>query len=99
MTKQWAKRPDDDKTLSSRRWQLLRTHILRREPLCRPCSGQDRVRLATEVDHIQHRAAGGEVFDEANLQPICAECHRVKSLREKGYRVPITIGNDGWPKP
>lgn len=63
-------------------WQQTRERILSRDNgLCCPCSRLGRVTLATAVDHIVNRAAGG-TDDDANLQSICAPCHKVKTLGE-----------------
>jgi 5-methylcytosine-specific restriction endonuclease McrA len=35
-----------------------------------------------EVDHIIPLSRGGAVRDEDNIQSLCAECHRAKSMRE-----------------
>ena len=59
------------------RWRRLRAAILAREPLCRTCG-----RPADEVDHIVPLAQGGAAYDEANLQPICIECHGSKTAAE-----------------
>lgn len=37
---------------------------------------------AFHVDHIVPVSQGGHPFDEANLQTLCAECHREKSAEE-----------------
>ncbi len=63
------------------RWGQLRRFVLQREPLCRPCFNDGRITEATEVDHIVPKSSGG--LDEmTNLQPICAACHRAKTLDE-----------------
>lgn len=67
------------------RWQKLRLIILAREPLCRACTAQGRTRAATMVDHITPKARGGN-DDEANLQPLCAECHDAKTRAENGAK-------------
>lgn len=67
----------------SRRWRELRALTLRREPLCRECSRRGRVRVATEVHHIEPvdgapTAAAKEalMFSRGNLEPLCHQCHR-----------------------
>lgn len=63
-------------------WDKLRRVILDRDNwLCRPCLKQGKVKHADEVDHITPKAQGG-TDDEANLQPICNECHRGKTQAE-----------------
>ncbi len=59
------------------KWQKLRRYILALDPICRTCM---RV-AASEVDHIIRKADGG-TDDTENLQGLCKECHKVKTLRE-----------------
>jgi 5-methylcytosine-specific restriction endonuclease McrA len=55
-----------------------------------------RVTAGAEVDHIQPLAKGGaDVWD--NLQTLCHDHHRDKSAMDKGHRVRLTTGADGWP--
>jgi 5-methylcytosine-specific restriction protein A len=67
---------------SGHAWAKIREQVLREEPLCRPCRAAGRVAASTEVDHIQPLEQGG-ADDRANLQGICAPCHRNKSARER----------------
>lgn len=66
---------------SSAQWQRVRTLVLAAEPLCRICSREGRVVVATVVDHIVPLADGG-TDDTDNLQPLCKPCHDRKTLRE-----------------
>ena len=72
------------------RWQRLRAHVLRRDPLCVACKAEGRVEPATQVDHIVPvvaliRANDEErVFDPANLRALCRSCHARKSATERG---------------
>lgn len=82
-------------------WDRLRKLILQRDlHLCQPCQRNGRVTVATQVDHIKPKAAGG-TDDEDNLQSICKPCHDVKTQREaedaQGRKHRQTIGLDGWP--
>lgn len=58
-------------------WQKTRQYVLRAEPLCRSCKD-----VATLVDHIKPRAAGGDDYGLANLQSLCAKCHAVKTAND-----------------
>ncbi|EKZ1926205.1 TPA: HNH endonuclease signature motif containing protein [Stenotrophomonas maltophilia] len=62
-------------------WRRLRAVVLAREPLCRCCAGQGRVRPATEVDHIDGDDSNNA---DSNLQPLCRTCHSTKTARENG---------------
>ena len=58
-------------------WRKLRRYILSLDPMCQHCQRE----VATEVDHIKRKADGGD--DEMNnLQGLCKECHKIKTLRE-----------------
>ena len=71
-------------------WQAIRERILSRDAgLCQPCKRLDLLTPATEVDHITPLEQGG-TDAPANLQSICAECHRAKSAQER---------QSGWMRP
>jgi 5-methylcytosine-specific restriction protein A len=89
------------KTSSSARgygsaWQRLRAQVLGDEPLCRMCNKAGRLRLARELDHIKPKSHGG-TDERANLQPLCVECHTLKTARDKGHTLRARTGADGWP--
>jgi len=63
-------------------WEQLRVRILDRDcSLCQPCLRAQRVTVATEVDHIIPKAAGG-TDEPSNLQAICNTCHFAKTAAE-----------------
>lgn len=64
------------------KWDELSAHIRRTEPLCRLCLAEGRTVAAVCVDHIKPIAAGGDLLDPKNLQPLCAECHDRKTLKD-----------------
>jgi 5-methylcytosine-specific restriction protein A len=59
----------------------IRKRILDHSPLCVSCSKQGIITPATEVDHIKPLHKGG-TDDMDNLQPLCAECHKIKTLHD-----------------
>lgn len=59
-------------------WYKIRNHVIQSHPICKVCQ----VAIATHVDHIKPRSAGGADYDLANLQPICARCHAQKTAKE-----------------
>jgi len=63
-------------------WRNTRKDILHHEPYCRECAKHDRQTIATEIDHIKAIAEGGDKWDRDNLQPLCSDCHKRKSVRE-----------------
>ena len=72
-----TKRTDKRKVYNSKRWRILRRHILFNQPLCK-CG-----ELATDVDHIQPLDQGGAPFALANVQPMCKSCHSAKTKTER----------------
>lgn len=83
-------------------WKKLRLVVLKRDLWlcqCECCKSSGRILLATEVDHVVPKAKGGS-DDPSNLQAINAECHRIKSLRDRGCEPKLErkrIGVDGFP--
>lgn len=82
-------------------WDKLRLFVLRRDNglcQCQTCKSNQRIKQATEVDHIIPKAGGGT--DElSNLQAINKECHKIKTAREQGRSLnpKVIIGLDGFP--
>lgn len=68
------------------RWKRIRLEHLADEPLCRMCTQQSRVTLATEVDHIKPLWEGGQEYDRDNLQSLCSPCHIIKTSEEAKRR-------------
>lgn len=64
------------------RWRRVRLMRLAREPLCRLCAARGRVAAAVLVDHIVPIRDGGAVLDDDNLQPLCRECHDIKTTED-----------------
>ena len=78
-------------------WRVKRKAVLEAHAgLCAACLLVGLVTVATEVDHIVPKAKGGG-DEESNLQPLCSDCHRKKSLADKGYKAKAPIGVDGFP--
>jgi 5-methylcytosine-specific restriction endonuclease McrA len=68
---------------SSKRWRILRRHILWHNPLC-IIEGCDEI--ATDVDHIIGIEDGGDPWAPANLQSMCRPHHAQKTSRELNGR-------------
>ena len=84
---------DGTKTTSERgygyAWKKLRKVILQRDAyLCQECYRRKKLTPATDVDHIVPKSLGG-TDDEDNLQSLCKECHKFKSLMESGNKPSI----------
>jgi len=59
-------------------WLEVREKALERDGYrCVKCGRQ-----ASEVDHIVPIALGGSMFDLNNLQSLCSECHKWKTLSD-----------------
>jgi 5-methylcytosine-specific restriction protein A len=66
-------------------WQELRAWHLAKEPNCRTCALDGRIRQAKMVDHIESIAEHPELrLDPANLQSLCWPCHNAKTNRVDG---------------
>jgi 5-methylcytosine-specific restriction protein A len=83
--------------IRGRKLQEIRALHFKANPLCVECYKLDRVRLATQLDHIKALTNGGTDTAD-NRQGLCAQCHAAKTARDMGYRKRTTIGDDGWPK-
>lgn len=62
---------------NTKRWKMLRRRRLFLDPLCK-CGV-----IATDVDHITPIEEGGEPYDLANTQSLCASCHGKKTRSEQ----------------
>jgi 5-methylcytosine-specific restriction enzyme A len=83
-----ARRRNDDKqgravqVYHSKRWLMVRKHVLDRDPICKMCDKA----LSTQVDHITPMSEGGDEYNPAALQGLCDACHWRKSAREAAAR-------------
>lgn len=66
--------------------------------LCQHCLARGIVRTAKQVDHKVRLADGGS-NDLDNLQSLCTDCHKAKTIQENGGRTPRAVGLDGYPVP
>ena len=66
-------------------WQRARLGFLKSHPLCKRCADDDRVVVATVVDHIvPHKGDKVLFWDHDNWQPLCKPCHDRKTATEDG---------------
>ena len=63
----------------TRQWRYSRLHKLSASPWCEACGA-----VADQVDHIVAVEAGGQPFDQDNLQSLCQSCHSGKTAAEDG---------------
>ena len=79
---QWGNQ-EDQQFYHSTAWRRCREQVLANEPICRYCwTLNNKVVVATVVDHIKRIKDGGERYENYNLQPLCATCHNTKSSFE-----------------
>jgi len=88
-------------------WKRLREQILKRDRyicICSGCRRAGRVLPATHVDHIISKAKWLEVRGNligvdhpSNLQAMNVDCHKLKTVLEKGMRPRSGCDRNGWP--
>lgn len=63
-------------------WMALRAKVLKRDAgLCQTCMRNQKVSIATQVDHIKPLHKGG-TNAMGNLEGICKACHDLKTAQE-----------------
>ena len=79
----------------SREWRELSEAWRAEHPLCVACEAEGKVTEATEVDHVIpiHRRPDLR-FDRSNLQSLCSEHHRRKSLADNRRQSGATFDGD-----
>ena len=61
-------------------WQRVRRLKLEQNRLCEICLKQNRIEIATAVDHVISIASGGDAFPPLDkLMSCCASCHNRKT--------------------
>ncbi|MBB4618973.1 HNH endonuclease [Sphingomonas abaci] len=73
--------------------------LARTDGLCERCDADDRVTLATVVDHIVPLAKGGTDEDD-NTRNLCDPCHREVTAEQFGHARQVALGAcdvNGWP--
>ncbi len=90
-------------------WDIKRRRVLHRDGYrckCSHCAAAGKLLIASEVDHIVSRAKARamgwspeRIEAEENLQAINSECHKRKTIEERGasYRPQRRVGPDGFP--
>ena len=68
------------------RWVKLRRAMFEEDPYCRSCRKVGSLRTAEALDHITPIDLGGAPWARENLQPLCRECHNLKSASEAAAR-------------
>lgn len=73
---------------------MLRTSVLREQPLCVECERQGQIEDAREVDHINNDPSDNR---RENLQGLCSQHHAQKTRRDYGARQRHGCAGDGTP--
>jgi 5-methylcytosine-specific restriction enzyme A len=69
---------------TTHRWQRLRKHKLRQNPLCECCIKIGRIEPANVVDHITPISNGGDPYPALDwLASLCARHHKAKTRAEQ----------------
>lgn len=75
-------RRNRQKIYNDKRWLLLRSQHIQREPLCQVCQMEGRIKLAEEVHHLHPFPLGHTdaerkalAFDASNIISLCKNCH------------------------
>ena len=84
---------------SNAAWRRLRRIYLQENPLCRHCESKGIITPATDIDHIQpinpdnpydtKEGRFGSPLDSANLQPLCHQCHIIKTAKTRTPNIEI----------
>lgn len=77
----WEKRPNATKRRRGRWLTKERRRLFADNPLCVHCAEKGIVTLATIRDHVVPLEEGGLDILE-NTQPLCEDCHDIKSAEE-----------------
>lgn len=66
-----------------RAWRVLKARMHERDQYtCQSCGI---VTMKLELDHIVNIAQGG-TDDEGNLQSLCVDCHKIKTIKESKFQ-------------
>lgn len=78
----WEQPSQHTTQINRTQWEHARQAALTRDQhTCQACGAK-----ATEVDHIWEIADGGALYDLNNLQSLCFDCHKAKTLTMRRQR-------------
>lgn len=102
----WSKESPESRGYGPK-WRRTRERVLKRDGYvcqCTGCKAAERILPATHCDHIISKARWFEmhgnldnVDDESNLQALNEDCHKLKTMLEKGIRPRFGCTTTGWP--
>jgi 5-methylcytosine-specific restriction endonuclease McrA len=85
---------------TTQRWQRLRGHKLRVNPLCGACLTFGIIEPATAVDHKKPISTGGDPYPALEqLTSLCTSCHSLKTVCEQRGENYLNRGCDVYGKP
>jgi 5-methylcytosine-specific restriction enzyme A len=85
---------------STQRWQRLRLHKLRQQPLCEACLQVGEIEPATVVDHRVPITQGGDSFPALDrLASLCESHHNAKTAAEQRGEDYMRKGCDIFGRP
>lgn len=90
--KAWANTSHRNHVIDKTRWKKTADLHLLHHPRCRNCGATEHL----EVDHIIEVTDGGAMYDPANLQTLCHECHKAKTLLARRSRPTHTPPPATW---
>ena len=79
-TTNWLRDESHAEIYHSTRWRKLRSSYMMRNPVCEmyKCTQPSKY-----LDHIKPISNGGEIWDEDNLQALCASCNGIKTVNQR----------------
>lgn len=91
-------RENRQKFYNSKEWRAIRKMILEKNPLCVNCKKNNRIVVATEVDHIIGLELNPDLaLVSSNLQGLCKSCHSSKTWEENNlFKYPYKLYNRKW---
>jgi 5-methylcytosine-specific restriction endonuclease McrA len=79
-----ANRPRDD-FYHTAAWKRAARMFIQDNPLCVKCQESGRLTPAIVTDHIIPKDKCTDPWDQNNWQPLCKQCHSVKSAKDKKH--------------
>ena len=77
-------RLEANRAYKHRSWESIRASQLSKQPLCQACSLDNRVTIASQVDHVfAWRHIGKHAFTNNLFQSLCSPCHSLKTANER----------------
>ncbi|MCF1449725.1 HNH endonuclease [Agrobacterium vitis] len=79
------------------RWRAIRAIQLKREPYCRMCRQQGKLKKGFICDHIERHSGNAEKFWNGPFQTLCKKHHDATKQREEHRGFSTAMGANGWP--